>query len=98
MAISKRSRCSLFVWQRHLAARTLFASLTVLALASCGTQQAQQSASDEFGEMRKHMVQSQIVAREVSDKRVISAMEQVPRHRFVPLEVQAQSYEDYLCR
>lgn len=95
MGICKSSRCSLFFRQQHFAVRTFCASLTVLLLASCGAQQGQQREGDEFSDMRKQMVQSQIVAREVSDKRVILAMEEVPRHHFVPHEYKAQSYEDY---
>ncbi len=41
------------------------------------------------------MVDTQIVARDITDKRVLSAMLAVPRHRFVPADFQAQSYEDY---
>ncbi|MBY0550750.1 MAG: protein-L-isoaspartate(D-aspartate) O-methyltransferase [Candidatus Obscuribacterales bacterium] len=87
--------CTLFVRRRQVAVRTVVVAGLATVLTSCGAHRAQDSANDEFTEMRKQMVARQIVAREVSDKRVILAMEQVPRHHFVPSEVQAQSYEDY---
>ncbi len=41
------------------------------------------------------MVQSQIAARGVRDSRVLEAMREVPRHRFVPPQYSAESYQDY---
>lgn len=87
--------CTLFGRRRQVAVRTVVVAGLATVLTSCGAHRAQDNANDEFTEMRKQMVARQIVAREVSDKRVILAMEQVPRHHFVPPEVQAQSYEDY---
>ena len=40
------------------------------------------------------MVERQIRQRGVSDTRVLSAMETIPRERFVPPDAQAQAYED----
>lgn len=40
------------------------------------------------------MVQQQIRARGVADKRVLSAMARVPRHEFVPVEQGPYAYED----
>jgi len=40
------------------------------------------------------MVQQQIRARGVADKRVLSAMARVPRHEFVPAEQRPYAYED----
>jgi protein-L-isoaspartate(D-aspartate) O-methyltransferase len=44
--------------------------------------------------LRRRMVEEQIRARGVRDERVLSAMEQVPRHLFVPLELRASAYDD----
>ncbi len=44
--------------------------------------------------LRQMMVQRQIRARGVKDKRVLAAMEKVPRHEFVPAEQRLQAYED----
>lgn len=44
---------------------------------------------------RDAMVDQQIAARGVRDARVLTAMRTVPRHEFIPPEVQAQAYEDH---
>jgi protein-L-isoaspartate(D-aspartate) O-methyltransferase len=44
---------------------------------------------------REEMVNEQIKKRGVKDERVLLAMQQVPRHLFVPQEYQKQAYEDY---
>ncbi len=49
---------------------------------------------DTFARQRKRMVKEQIVNRGVKDKRVLDAMETVPRHLFVPREYRAYSYND----
>jgi len=43
---------------------------------------------------RRLMVESQIVARGVSDEHVLEAMRNVPRHRFVPAEYSYRAYAD----
>lgn len=40
------------------------------------------------------MVEQQIVHRGIRDERVISALREVPRHKFVPEDLQNDSYED----
>lgn len=47
-----------------------------------------------FDILRKRMVQDQIVARGVSDRRVIDAMLKIPRHIFVQEAFAAQAYSD----
>jgi len=47
-----------------------------------------------FEREREDMVARQIEARGVRDARVLEAMRQVPRHRFVPPELLAHAYED----
>ncbi len=49
---------------------------------------------DSFFPLRKRMVEEQIIARGVKDKRVIEAMLKVPRHRFVPSGVKNLAYFD----
>ena len=44
--------------------------------------------------LRHRMVEEQIRARGVRDERVLSAMEEVPRHRFVPAGLQDSAYDD----
>jgi len=49
---------------------------------------------DDFEAHRLRMVDVQIRARGVADRRVLSAMEKVPRHLFVPEEMRAYAYAD----
>ena len=65
---------------RCAAAAAAFLVLTALAA----------SAQDR----REAMVREQIAARGVKDARVLQALRAVPRHRFVPAELQASAYED----
>lgn len=44
--------------------------------------------------VRERMVREQIQAREVRDLRVLEAMRKIPRHLFVPPEMQSYAYED----
>ncbi|HET6267346.1 MAG TPA: protein-L-isoaspartate(D-aspartate) O-methyltransferase [Acidobacteriota bacterium] len=48
----------------------------------------------EFAPRRDLMVRTQIAARGVRDARVLVAMTKVPRHEFVPTQMQAFSYDD----
>jgi protein-L-isoaspartate(D-aspartate) O-methyltransferase len=53
-------------------------------------------ASDEatFTRLRREMVHWQLQRRGITDTRVLEAMDQVPRHRFVPPSERAAAYED----
>jgi protein-L-isoaspartate(D-aspartate) O-methyltransferase len=42
----------------------------------------------------ERMLETQVVARGIRDERVLEAMRKVPRHRFVPRELEAEAYED----
>jgi protein-L-isoaspartate(D-aspartate) O-methyltransferase len=53
-----------------------------------------QGTSDDRLEERMSMVDRQIRRRGVTDEDVLEAMERVPRHEFVPEEVQSQAYAD----
>jgi len=48
-----------------------------------------------FLQKRESMVDKQIRARGISDPRVLSAMVEVPRHRFVPQEYLGEAYADH---
>ncbi len=52
-------------------------------------------AEAAFAEARKEMVEEQIQARGISDPRVLSAMANVPRHRFVLQGYLSQAYADH---
>ncbi len=49
---------------------------------------------DPFGRLRQHMVKEQIAARGITNQRVLNAMFRIPRHEFVPAELQPRAYED----
>ncbi len=51
--------------------------------------------TDRFGTARDKMVQEQIVARGITDRRILDAMLEVPRHLFVDGAMQAQAYGDF---
>jgi protein-L-isoaspartate(D-aspartate) O-methyltransferase len=45
-------------------------------------------------EQRQHMVEEQLRARDIVDRRVLDAMERAPRELFVPEELRPRAYED----
>jgi protein-L-isoaspartate(D-aspartate) O-methyltransferase len=52
------------------------------------------TAPDDFDFLRRHMVERQIRRRGIVDARVLSAMDSVPRHCFVPADRLASAYSD----
>ena len=48
----------------------------------------------DFAAARKHMVDSQVRPNQVSDPRILQAMRQIPRERFVPPEIAFRAYVD----
>ncbi|MDW8368545.1 MAG: hypothetical protein RMK49_22080, partial [Abditibacteriales bacterium] len=59
-----------------------------------GVRGKSDASRDPYAQARENMVQQQIVARGVKDKRVLEAMRTVPRHEFVPPAQRARAYED----
>ncbi|MBU1206749.1 MAG: protein-L-isoaspartate(D-aspartate) O-methyltransferase [Proteobacteria bacterium] len=55
---------------------------------------ASQPKYSDYFRARQRMVKEQIIGRGIKDPRVIAAMEQVPRHLFVPETLQGQAYGD----
>ena len=51
-------------------------------------------ATNPFELKRREMVAQQLKARGIQDQRVLQVMEEIPRHLFVPPEVQSQAYDD----
>ena len=69
--------------------------LWLLALTACvACERATPTAADNFGVQRDRMVKEQIVARGITDSRVIAAMQKVPREKFVPARWRSASYDD----
>ena len=52
------------------------------------------SPSDPYARERHQMVRTQIESRDVSDPAVLAAMRKVPRHLFVPVQLQGEAYAD----
>lgn len=52
------------------------------------------NSSIDFSECRKAMVEDQLRLRDITDDRVLAAMERVPRHRFLPIELWDRAYDD----
>lgn len=50
---------------------------------------------DHFARARRAMVADDIQARGISDRKVLAAMGQVPRHLFVPVNLRKEAYADY---
>lgn len=70
--------------------RSIFYKETVTTMASMNAVKN----GDIFAYQRERMVKEQIVNRGITDKGVLTAMEKVPRHLFVPEENRAYSYHD----
>jgi protein-L-isoaspartate(D-aspartate) O-methyltransferase len=69
----------------------------VFVLAACGPisgSQTSQAAAD-WDAQRARMVESQLRARDIRDPRVLDAMREVPRHRFVPEPQRDDAYGDF---
>ena len=59
------------------------------------TQKAQDDEAEKrFARQRESMVQTQLAARDITDKRVLEAMGRVPRHRFVLKRFEDAAYDD----
>lgn len=81
---------------RHPPWRLIVAAIILLSIIRCQANKegAMPQQNDPYAAQRQAMVAQQIVARGVQDARVIAAMEKVPRHLFVPDNMQAHAYED----
>jgi len=60
----------------------------------CGAQTTTTQVADEYARRRAEMVNTQLVARDITDKRVLEAMGKVPRERFVMTGDEMGAYED----
>ena len=75
---------------------------TLLLLASCVACRAEQAttqpttdaAEAAYARQRAEMVQTQLAARDIDNKRVLEAMGRVPRHKFVLPRWEAEAYTD----
>ena len=53
-----------------------------------------EKGNNNYAEMRRKMVENQIINRGIQNKRVIQAMLGVPRHLFAPQKLRGYSYND----
>lgn len=81
----------------------IFSGLAALTgfmlLLGCGRAPTQSPAADETGRFaieRKRMVQEQLTGpgRDITNARVLTVMDKVPRQEFVPAELRHRAYED----
>ncbi len=72
--------------------RNISLSLILGAITFVGT--SSDAAEHDFDAARKRMVERQMEARDIDDPRVLAAMREVPRHRFVPEAEQRYAYAD----
>ncbi len=49
---------------------------------------------DDRTREREHSVESQLARRDIVNQRVLTAMQRVPRHRFVPDDLADYAYDD----
>jgi len=78
------------------AALLLFGVALGMIAGGCRNNEAKgvSETEDRYEKLRLSMVEKQIVARGVSNARVLEAMRKVPRHEFVPGDIQKNAYED----
>lgn len=69
-------------------------SCLVLVFIALNCSNKQNLKEDKYFRMRKRMVEQQIKDRGIHDKKVLDALMNVPRHKFVPEEYKDHSYDD----
>lgn len=85
----------LAIYRRVLATAVFAAAAVLLAEIASGWSASQASSQESYTHQRSRMVEEQIIGRGVRDRRVISALREVPRHLFVPAAVARLAYEDH---
>jgi len=67
--------------------------IVIFGLACTSTTDGSQGGPD-FVELRRRMVERQLLARQISDPRVLAAMGRVPREELVPHDQRSRAYQD----
>ena len=65
-----------------------------LLAAGCTVEPSAGQPAADWEARRTRMIDSQLRARGIADKRVLDAMQKVPRHLFVPEEYRSRAYDD----
>ncbi len=73
---------------------TMIVFLINLSLISCKNIEKNTYEIDKYTELRNNMVDYQITARGITDKKVIETMRKVPRHEFVDQYLKDSAYAD----
>ena len=68
--------------------------LSLLLLAAPAPRATAEEGADRFASARKAMLEDQLEARGIRDRRVLDAMARVPRHEFVPEAYRERAYDD----
>lgn len=84
----------LFFTGRVVALWTASAGLAAWLLQSPSAVPSRSGSADPWNPRRQAMVARQLETRGIIDTRVLDAMRRVPRHRFVPLDVEEAAYDD----
>ncbi len=73
--------------------RRAFVALSLLLSAACDSEPA---TEDDFALARRSMLEEQLTApgRDIKNRRVLDAMDTVPRHEFVPPSIRRFAYRD----
>ena len=79
---------------RRIFSTLLLASGIFLLTTACLQEKKMDIKKENYQKLREEMVNRQIIARGVKDKRVIKAMLKVPRHKFVPPSEVPYAYAD----
>ena len=72
----------------------VFITLFILAFLSILALPASNSIKYPHSHSRENMVQSQLSMRGITDKKVLAAMKEIPRHLFVPNNLAFKAYSD----
>jgi protein-L-isoaspartate(D-aspartate) O-methyltransferase len=82
--------------QRKVTGRVLarLSAALVMSLSCTASQRPEPPGEDRWGSARARMVEEQLRGRDIRSSRVLEVMRRVPRHRFVPLELQDEAYRD----
>jgi protein-L-isoaspartate(D-aspartate) O-methyltransferase len=93
--VTRSSRSSCFP-RFHGPVKSLSAILTLVTIGGCtGSGGRHPDEAVDWKALRAAMVQKQLRARDITDERVLAAMEEVPRHEFVPESQRAEAYHDH---
>ena len=75
----------------------LIITLIVFILISNGKEIEKEDVNEEidkYYQLRKNMVSQQLKTRDINDEKVLSVMEKIERHKFVPDQLKNNAYDD----